>query len=116
MHYFVPVLNLLLCCPHYPPVFFPLLLPFCVVSPVSALLHLLDMFPFATTQTSPPHPRQPLLQPKGIAVLLQGAEGRAHHSQVVFVALAGVGTTAQLHHGVLPSLRLAIQLALCNEL
>lgn len=65
-----------------------------VVSPVPVLLHFLDVFPLAGSHASSSRPRRPLLQPQRVAVLLQRAEGGAHHPQVVFVALAGLGGMA----------------------
>lgn len=99
----------LLCCPHPSPSLLRL-------SPVPALLHFLHVFPLAGPQASSPHPGRLLLQPQGIAVLLQRHEGAAHHPQVVFIPLAGLGAGPQLRCRVFAGLGLSIQLSLCNEL
>lgn len=87
-----------------------------MVSPVSALLHFLNVFPFATSQPSPSPPRRPLLQPQRVAVLLQRAEGGAHRSQVVLVVLAGLDAVAALHRQVFAGSRLSVQLSIRDEL
>lgn len=101
-----------------PPPLRRLLLLLCVVSPVPALLHLLDVFPLGARQALPPSPRRPLLQPQGVAVLLQGVVGGAHHPQVVLVALAPLGPAAQLRRGLLAARRPgpAVQLSPANQL
>lgn len=87
-----------------------------MVSPVSALLHFLNIFPFATSQPSPSAPGQPLLQPQRVAVLLQRAEGGAHGSQVVLVVLAGLDAVPPLHRHILTRPRLSVQLSVRDEL
>lgn len=87
-----------------------------MVSPVSALLHFLNVFPFATSQPSPSAPGRPLLQPQRVAVLLQRAEGGAHRSQVVLVVLAGLDAVAALRRQVFAGLRFSVQLSVGDEL
>lgn len=89
---------------------------FSVVSPVSALLHFLNVFPFATSQASPSAPRRPLLQPQWVAVLLQRAEGGAHGPKVVLVVLAGLDAVAALPCRILAGSGLRVQLSVWDQL